>query len=357
MSLNHYVSVGRSGLRVSPFCLGTMTFGNEWGFGADEATSAQILDFYLEQGGNFVDTANIYNKSHSETILGGYFSRVPGKRHRIVLATKFSGNMHPGDPNSGGGSRKAIIAACEASLERLKTDYIDLYWQHFEDPLTPMEETMRALNDLVASGKVRYVGLSDTPAWKAATAQVIAQFRGWSPLAALQVEYSLLERTIEGEHIPMAQAHGLGVMTWGPLRSGILSGKYSRNNMKAESAGRAYAFVRDENEKTYELLDVLAAVAKRHNTSSARVALAWVRSRPGVTAPILGARTLDQLKDNLAAFDVRLEPEDMAELDAASTPKLNFPAAIIQGAYGSMYPGITINGRLYGVSPMGTKTK
>jgi aryl-alcohol dehydrogenase-like predicted oxidoreductase len=305
MPLNHYVTLGRSGLRVSPFCLGAMTFGEEWGFGSDERVSTQVIDYYLEQGGNFIDTANLYTKGHSERILGDYFKRHSGKRDRIVLATKFSANMFPGDPNGGGANRKSIIAACEASLERLQTDYIDLYWQHWEDPFTPLDETMSALDTLVRAGKIRYAGFSDTTAWKVATVQVMAQFRGWAPLIALQIEYSLLERTVEGELIPMAQAMGLGVTPWGPMAAGVLSGKYSRHNMKPESPGRAANLAKHSNEQVYNTLDVLAAVAKRRDTSSARVALAWVRARPGVAAPILGARTLEQLKDNLAALELQ----------------------------------------------------
>jgi len=351
MSLDQYVTLGRSGLRVSPMCLGTMTFGNEWGFGADEVTSTQILDHYLEAGGNFVDTANVYNKGHSEEILGGYFKARPDVRDGIVLATKFGGNMRPGDPNSGGTSRKAVIAACEASLKRLQTDYIDLYWQHWEDPFAPFEETLRALDDLVSAGKVRYLGFSDTPAWKVAAAHVTADLRGWSPLAAIQVEYSLLERTAEGELVPMAQSLGLGVCPWGPLRAGVLSGKYGRHNMTAESAGRTGSIARHANEETYRLLDLLAMVAERRETTVARVALAWLRTRPAVSAPTLGARTLDQLKDNLAALDVRLTAEDVAELDAATTPKLNFPATILNGAYAVTYPNMSVNGRRFGASP------
>jgi len=355
MSLDHYVSLGRSGLRVSPFCLGTMTFGKEWGFGADEETSVQILDYYLDQGGNFVDTANVYNKGHSESIIGDYFSQRPGVRDKIVLATKFGSNMQPGDPNSGGSSRKAIIAACEASLQRLKTDYIDLYWQHWEDPFAPLEETLRALDDLVVAGKIRYVGFSDTSAWKVAAAHVTAQFKNWQPLVAVQLEYSLLERTSEGELIPMAEAFGLGVTPWSPLRSGVLSGKYSRDNMTAESAGRSRTVALHANEETYRVLDVLAEVAKRRDTTPARVALAWVRLRPGITAPTLGARTLDQLKDNLAALEVILKPEDIEELNAVTVPKLGFPAKMLKGAYAVTYPEMTVNGQYFSSSPMGQK--
>jgi aryl-alcohol dehydrogenase-like predicted oxidoreductase len=350
MPLNHYVTLGRSGLKVSPFCLGAMTFGEEWGFGSDERVSTQVIDYYLEQGGNFIDTANLYTKGHSERILGDYFTRNGGRRDRLVLATKFSANMHPGDPNGGGASRKSIIAACEESLRRLQTDYIDLYWQHWEDAFTPLEETMAAIDTLVRTGKIRYAGFSDTAAWKVATAQLTAQLRGFAPLIALQIEYSLLERTVEGELIPMAQAMGLGVTPWGPLRAGVLSGKYSRQNMQAESKGRAANLATNSTERVYAVLDVLAAVARRHETSSARVALAWVRSRPGVVAPILGARTLAQLQDNIAALDLQLRPDDFAELDAATTPTLGFPVAMLKMTAAQSYTGLTINGQSFGKS-------
>ena len=351
MPLNHYVTLGRSGLRVSPFCLGAMTFGEEWGFGSDERVSTQILDHYIEQGGNFIDTANLYTAGHSERILGDYFRRAGATRDRIVLATKFSASMSPGDPNSGGASRKSVIAACEASLQRLKTDYIDLYWQHWEDPFTPYEETMYALDALVRSGKIRYVGISDTPAWKVTAAQLTAQFRGWAQFVALQIEYSLLERTVEGELIPMAQAMGLGVTPWGPLRSGTLSGKYSRNNMQAQSKGRSQAIARNMSEPVYQVLDLLAAIAKRRDTTVARVALAWVRSRPGVTAPILGARTLEQLKDNIAALELPLAAEDLVELDAITKPKHGFPIEMNKNTAAQSYAGLTVNGRSFGPSP------
>ncbi|MBB36329.1 MAG: hypothetical protein CME89_12825, partial [Hirschia sp.] len=244
MSLDRYKTLGRSGLKVSPFCLGAMTFGVEWGFGSDAAEAISILDSYVDKGGNFVDTANIYTQGNSERILGDWFAEDATRRDKVVLATKFSGNMQPGNPNGGGASRRAIHASCDASLQRLKTDYIDLYWQHWSDPFTPIEETMSALDDLVRAGKVRYIGFSDTPAWKVAEAQTIARFRGWAPLIALQIEYSLLERTVEGDLIPMAQDMGLGITPWSPLRSGMLSGKYGRENQQAESVGRANSLAR-----------------------------------------------------------------------------------------------------------------
>jgi aryl-alcohol dehydrogenase-like predicted oxidoreductase len=345
MPLNHYITLGRSGLKVSPVCLGAMTFGQEWGFGADEATAGRLMDRFIERGGNFIDTANIYTGGHSERIIGNHIGRDAAKRDRTVIATKFGGSMHRGDPNAGGANRKSIFANCEASLRRLQTDYIDLYWMHWEDPFTPIEETIAALNALVEAGKVRYIGFSDTHAWKVARAQSVAEFRGWSPLIALQIEYSLLERTVEGELIPMAQALGLGVTPWSPLRSGVLSGKYSRTNMKAESAGRADWVARNANERTFQVLDVLADVAHKRDTTPARVAIAWVLSRPGVTAPILGARTEAQLDDNLAAVDLKLPPEDIAALDAVTRPKLNFPSTFLDGAVPASYPGMMVNGR------------
>jgi aryl-alcohol dehydrogenase-like predicted oxidoreductase len=230
MPLNQYLTLGRSGLRVSPFCLGGMTFGNDLGWGSDVNESEAVLSRYLEAGGNFIDTANSYTRGHSEKIIGDYFAEKKGKRDRVVLATKFFFNLFAGDPNGGGAGRKGIIAQCEESLRRLQTDYIDLYYLHNWDRFTPVEETMRALDDLVTSGKIRYLGFSDAPAWKVAQAQTIAHFRGWAPLIALQIEYSLMERTVEGELMPMAEELGLGVLPWSPLKMGALSGKYTRAN-------------------------------------------------------------------------------------------------------------------------------
>jgi aryl-alcohol dehydrogenase-like predicted oxidoreductase len=234
----------------------------------------------------------------------------------------------------------------------MQTDYIDLYWQHWEDPFTPVEETMRVLDDLVASGKVRYLGFSDTPAWKVAQAQMTAHFRSWAPLIGLQIEYSLLERTVEGDLIPMARDMGLGVTPWSPLRSGVLSGKYSRDNMKAESAGRAAWVARNINEHTYDVLDVLNAVAKKRGSTPARVALAWVCARTGVASVIIGARTLEQLSDNLAALDLKLEADDITALDEVTKPTLNFPAGFLPNAVNATFGGMTINGRSFTVNPM-----
>src|SRR5580692_923940 len=269
MPLNHYVTLGRSGLRVSPFCLGAMTFGEDLGWGSSVTDSNRILDRYLERGGNFIDTANAYTRGHSEKIIGDHLGRDPRKRERVVLATKFFSSMFVGDPNGGGANRKAIHAQLEESLRRLQTDHVDLYWMHAWDVYTPIEETIRALDDLVAAGKVRYIGFSDTPAWKVAQAQTVAEFRGWTPLVALQIEYSLIERTVEGELIPMALELGLGVTPWSPLRGGVLSGKYTRENAKTLKADRGERVTQFLDERSYTILDQLAKIGKAHNTSSA----------------------------------------------------------------------------------------
>jgi aryl-alcohol dehydrogenase-like predicted oxidoreductase len=345
MPLNHYVTLGHSGLRVSPLCLGAMTFGEDWGWGSSVKDSEAIMDRFLELGGNFIDTANAYTKGHSEKIVGDHIGRHTHKRDRIVLATKFLSNLYRGDPNGGGSSRKAIVAQCEQSLRRLQTSYIDLYWMHSFDVTTPIEETMRALDDLVQAGKVRYLGFSDTPAWKCTEAQLLARFRGWAPLIALQIEYSLLERTVEGELVPMARDMGMGVTPWSPLKSGVLSGKYSRDKHGKHEAGRGAWAISALNDKTYDLLDEMARIAKELGTTVSRVAISWVQSRPGVTSTIIGARTMDQLTDNLASLDVRLTAPQLEKLEALSKPKLNFPADFIANGASFVHGGTTINGR------------
>ncbi len=357
MSLDHYVTLGRSGLRVSPFCLGAMTFGEDLGFGSSVKDSEAILDRYLELGGNFVDTANFYTKGHSEKIIGDHLAHDRARRDRLVLATKFSGNLYVGDPNGGGSSRKSIVAQCEQSLRRLRTDYIDLYWLHNWDKWTPIEETMAALHSLVEAGKVRYVAVSDTPAWKVAQGQVLAQLRGWSPFIGLQIEYSLLDRTVEGELIPMAQELGLGVTPWSPLKSGILSGKYTRKNAgvgKPEGRAWAASFL---DEKAYAVIDELERIARDLDTTVARVALAWVQARPGVTSTIIGARTLAQLDDNVKALEVKLTAAQTAALDALTKPKLSFPADFLDMARMIHAGGTTINGETAQLLPFGVTQK
>ncbi len=352
MSLNHYLTLGDSGLRVSPFCLGAMTFGDDWGWGSDVTESEAILSLYLDHGGNFIDTANAYTKGHSETIIGDYLRNGSVGRDRIVIATKFFANLFPGDPNGGGASRKSLMAACDESLRRLKTDYIDLYWMHLWDRFTPIEETMRALDDLVQTGKVRYIGFSDTPAWKTAQAQLLARFRGWTPLVALQIEYSLIERTVEGELMPMAQELGLGVAPWSPLRGGVLTGKYTRDNAKTASPGRGSRVTAYLNEQTFVIIDELIRIAAALGTTPAAVALAWVQAKPGVTSTIIGARTLDQLEQNLAGLDLTLEGDQMDALDKVSEPTLGFPMSFLQAASTIMHAGAIVNGETSDVWPL-----
>ncbi|TSC24466.1 aldo/keto reductase [Corallococcus sp. Z5C101001] len=344
MSLDHYVTLGRSGLRVSPLCLGAMTFGEDLGWGSSVEESQRILDRYIELGGNFIDTANFYTKSHSEKIIGDHIGRHAARRERLVIATKFSGNLYPGDPNGGGSGRKSIIAACENSLRRLQTDYIDLYWLHNWDVHTPIDETMAALEDLVRAGKVRYLGVSDTPAWKIVEANMLARFRGWSAFIGLQIEYSLLERTVEQELVPMALEHGLGITPWSPLKSGALSGKYTRSNV-GQTKGDRGAFLQPYlNEKTFTLVDALEAIARAHESTVARVALSWVQSRPGVSSTIIGARRIAQLEDNVRAFDVKLTAEELARLDALTKPTFGFPQNM-QPVFPSIHNGgTTVNG-------------
>lgn len=266
MSLTSYVTLGRSGLRVSPFTLGTMTFGEDLGWGASPDESAKILAAYLDQGGNSVDTANVYTNGHAEVIVGDYLASRPAVRDQIVLGTKFFWNLRPGDPNGGGPGRKAVIQQLENSLRRLRTDYVDIYWLHNFDPVTPVDETLRVLDDLVTAGKVRYVGFSDVPAWATAEAATIARFRGWAPIIALQLEYNLLERTSEGELIPMAQSMGMGVMPWGPLRSGFLSGKYSSTATGPVDTARA-GFAGVPGPAEYQVIDLVNEIAAPLSTA------------------------------------------------------------------------------------------
>jgi aryl-alcohol dehydrogenase-like predicted oxidoreductase len=325
MPLTSYVTLGRSGLRVSPFTLGTMTFGEDLGWGASPEESEKILSAYLERGGNSVDTANVYTNGHAEVIIGDYLASRPGIRDQIVLGTKFFWNLRPGDPNGGGPGRKAVIQQLENSLRRLRTDYADIYWLHNFDPVTPAEETLRALDDLVTAGKVRYIGFSDVPAWATAEAATIARFRGWAPVIALQLEYSLLERTSEGELIPMAQAMGMGVMPWSPLKSGFLSGKYSSTATGPVDTTRA-GLVGVPRPADYPVIDLVNEIAAETGASPAAVALAWVQVRPGITSTVIGARRMDQFEANLTALDLTLDLEHQERLTAVSAPHLNFPA-------------------------------
>ena len=345
MSLDSYVTLGRSGLRVSPLCLGAMTFGEEMGWGSSVEDSEAIMARYIELGGNFIDTANGYTTGHSEVIIGDFLQKKPALRDRLVIATKFSANLFPGDPNGGGSSRKSIVAAADESLRRLQLDYIDLYWLHHWDRYTPIDETLRALDDLVAAGKVRYIGVSDTPAWKVAQAQTIATFRGWTSFIALQIEYSLMERTVEGELLPAAAELGLGVTPWSPLRGGVLSGKYTRDNASSARSDRGQNVTARLTEHDYDIVDAIGAIASELEVSPAAVAIAWVQARPGVTSTIIGARTLGQLEQNLGSLDVVLSSDQQARLTELTTPSLNFPYQFLTVAKNIHHNGATVNGQ------------
>jgi aryl-alcohol dehydrogenase-like predicted oxidoreductase len=350
-TLDSYITLGHSGLRVSPYCLGTMTFGEDHGWGASVADSAAMLSNYLDRGGNFVDTANVYTGGHSENIIGDYLTGRPGLRDRIVLSTKFFANLQAGDPNGGGTGRKALLDQLHHSLRRLQTDYVDIYWIHNWDQRTPIEETLRTLDDLVTAGTIRYVGFSDLPAWVASRGQTLAALRGWSPAIALQVEYSLLERTVEGELIPMALALGMGVMPWSPLRNGHLTGKYRRED--GPPAGGRSGIVPEPTDTEWDVIDALRHVAEQAGTTMARAALAWIRRRPGVASVLIGARSLEQLDDNLGSLDVELTDEQLRELTDASTPRLNFPAFNNANLSPRLaFGGLTVDGTSYETYPI-----
>ncbi len=319
-----YRLLGNSGLRVSELALGTMTFGEDWGWGSPKDEAQKVYNAFRESGGNFIDTANVYTNGTSESFLGEF---VKGHRASIVLATKYTNAAAGTDPNAGGNHRKNMMQSVEASLKRLQTDYIDLYWVHIWDRITPVEEVMRGLDDLVHQGKVLHVGISDAPAWWIAQANTLASFRGWSPFVGLQIEYSLVERTVERELIPMAKALNLGVTAWSPLAGGVLTGKYHSGG-SAES-GRMSSdmmkqFMPDE-QRTARIIKAVKTVADQTGRRMAQVALAWLRSRPVPVIPIIGARKLSQLQDNLASIDLSLSAEQFKTLDEASRIELGFP--------------------------------
>jgi aryl-alcohol dehydrogenase-like predicted oxidoreductase len=312
-----YKLLGHSGLRVSELALGAMTFGTaDWG--ADQKESRRVYDGFREAGGNFIDTANIYSGGRSETFLGEFIAE---ERERIVLATKYTGPTRGRDVNASGNSRKSMMDSVHASLRRLGTDYIDLYWVHMRDFMTPIEEVMRGLDDLVAQGKVLYVGISDTPAWEVARANTLASLRGWTSFVGLQIRYSLLDRAVERELLPMAKALDLAVTPWDTLGSGILTGKYNR---EAGTQGRA-ALRGRVKDRDLTIAAEVVKIAEKIGRTPAQVALAWVRQGQGVVIPIVGAKTRLQLDDNLGCLDFALEPADKAALDEASHIELGFP--------------------------------
>jgi aryl-alcohol dehydrogenase-like predicted oxidoreductase len=336
-----YRLLGNSGLRVSEATLGTMTFGEDWGWGSGKDESRKVYDAFREAGGNFIDTANVYTNGTSELFLGEFME---GHRQSMVLATKYSNAMPGMDPNAAGNHRKSMMQSIEKSLKRLKTDYIDLYWVHIWDQITPVEEVMRGLDDLVRQGKILYVGISDAPAWWVAQANTLAGLRGWFPFIGLQIEYSLIERTVERELIPMARALNVGVVAWSPLSGGILTGKYHGNG--SSEAGRMNSemmkgFMPDQ-QRAERVVAAVKTVSAQIGRSIAQVALAWLRYRVVPVIPILGARKLSQLQDNLASFDLALSPEQIKILDEASRIEPGFPQSMYEKelaralAYGGM---------------------
>lgn len=321
-SVPTFRTLGRTGLRVSPLCLGAMTFG----WGADQETSRKLFDTYRAAGGNFIDTADMYSGGTSEQWLGEIL-RSTNSRDEIVLATKFSFNTQPGNPNSGGNGRKNILRAVDNSLRRLQTDYIDLYIMHVWDRTTPVEEVASTLNDLVRAGKIRHIGLSDAPAWYVARFTTLADLRGWERPATLQLEYSLVARNLEREHVPLAQELGISITPWSPLGSGLLTGKFRRENGQIVGSGRVVD-VKDsgnpvlerfaKREQNWQIVDTLIQVAKDLGHTPAEVALAWVMSRPCVTSTLIGATKVDQLEKSLAAASMALPQDAIRTLEQAS---------------------------------------
>lgn len=334
MTLDTYRLLGRSGLRVSPMSLGTMTFGSDWGWGAEIAEARRIFDLYLDRGGNFVDTAVNYTDGASERFLGEFLA---GRRERVVLATKFTMARDPGNPNSGGNHRLNMVRSVEQSLRQLATDRIDLLYLHAWDMTTRPDEVMRALDDLVRAGKILHAGICNTPAWRIAEMQTLAELRGWSPFTALQIEYSLVERTVEHELLPMAASLGLGVLPWSPLGGGVLAGKYTRADVEdsreasvSPSRKGVIAASGHLNARAIDIAEQVRAVAREVGATPSQVALAWTLAHPAVVSPVMGARTLAQAEDNLGALDLVLSPDQLARLNEASDPGPIFPARFVE---------------------------
>jgi aryl-alcohol dehydrogenase-like predicted oxidoreductase len=323
----HYTLLGRSGLRVSRFALGTMTFG-EGTWGTNEVVARQILDVFSEAGGNFLDTSNSYTEGRSEQIIGDFLRT---QRDAFVVGTKYSMQMRPGDLNSAGNHRKNLVQSIEGSLRRLGTDYIDVLWVHARESWTPVDEVMRALDDQVRAGKILYVGASNWPAWEVAEANTLARLQGWTPFVGLQLRYNLLERTPDRELLPMAQAFGMPLVVWGPLAEGRLTGKY----LGDEGQGRLRTQVAEEifqhsREGSDEVVQCVVDLAAELDCTPAQVALAWLYGRPGTVVPVLGATSADQLIENLQSSEIELGVRQRESLDELSAPTLGFPHDILR---------------------------
>jgi aryl-alcohol dehydrogenase-like predicted oxidoreductase len=321
-----YKLFGKSGLRVSELALGTMTFGTDWGWGASKEESRKIFDLFLEHGGNFIDTACNYTNGTSEKFVGEF---IASERDSLVVATKYTARNRDGDPNAAGNHRKNMVQSVEGSLRRLGTDYIDLLWLHAWDYTTPVQEVMRAFDDLVRYGKVLYIGISDTPAWIVSQAVTMAELRGWSRFVGLQIPYSLVQREVERELLPMARALELAVTPWGCLGAGVLTGKFSTErggkeaeNSRLSTTDRGASVLTDRN---LSIGDTVSEIAEEIGCTPPQVALSWVRQQMGIIIPILGARTARQLKDNLGCLGITLSEDHLRQLDEASMIELGFP--------------------------------
>ncbi|MBW4541247.1 MAG: aldo/keto reductase [Myxacorys chilensis ATA2-1-KO14] len=321
-----YKLLGHSGLRVSELCLGTMTFGDDWGWGGSYDESRKMFDAFAEVGGNFIDTANLYTNGTSEKYVGEF---VKSDRDKWVIATKYSLNMGNGGMNAVGNHRKNMVQAVEASLKRLDLEYIDLLWLHAWDSTTPVEEVMRSFDDLVRQGKVLYIGVSDTPAWIISQANMIAQWRGWTPFVGLQIEYSLKERTSERDLLPMARAFDIGVTAWSPLGAGVLTGKYNKPEA-AEGRLNNPNTSRPVSERDISIAQVVLDIAAEIEETPSQVALNWIRQQPGGIIPIIGSRKLTQLQENMACLDFQLTPEQLQRLDQVSAIAPGFPHDFLQ---------------------------
>lgn len=314
-----YKLLGRSGLRVSELCLGTMTFGNDWGWGAEKDESKKMFDLFAEAGGNFIDTSNNYTNGTSEKFIGEFMQ---SDRDHFVIATKYTLTERKSDPNFGGNHRKNMMRSVEGSLKRLGTDFIDLLYLHMWDYVTPVEEVMRAMDDLVRSGKVLYVGISDTPAWVVSQANMLADLRGWSRFVALQAPYSLADRALERDLIPMAEANDMAVLAWGVLEGGELTGKY---NVPSDEPKRST----DTSERIKKVASMLMEVAKEIGRTPSQVAINWVRQGSQHIIPILGSRSEKHLKDNLGCLDFSLTDEQIRRLNESSPIELGFPHSFL----------------------------
>ena len=344
-----YKLLGKSSLRVSELCLGAMTFGEDWGEflrGASKEESNEIFDLFVDAGGNFIDTANNYQNGTSEKYLGEF---ITSERHKFVIATKYTLTTNPNDPNASGSHRKNLRQSVEASLKRLQTDYIDLLWVHAWDYMTPIEELMRSLDDMIRSGKVLYVGISDAPAWVVARANTMSELHDWSPFIGLQIMYSLIERTPERDLLPMARDLDIGVTAWSPLGGGVLSGKYTKGIREPKrfdlNNPMTSGFV---NEKNLSISKDVQVIAKEINKTPSQVALSWIRHQrdKGIIIPIVGARTREQMKDNLGSLDLDLSADQLKRLDGISKIELGFPHDFLSSdmvknfVYGNTYSSI-----------------